>query len=79
MFMIHFIAIHAIFLLAGGLITYHFARKYSSAPLNIAAWILMIGGALILLCNIYSSIRYWNSDYLPRVDMSPMHDGKALP
>lgn len=80
MFMMHIVAIHAVMVLAGGFIAFHFAGKYPSTSLKAAAWILVIGGALTLLCNGYYGMRYMREGYFDRplpFEM-PMHGQKPL-
>jgi hypothetical protein len=71
MFMMHIALLYGLMVLAGGFITFHFARRFPSTPLKIAAWILVIGGAGNLLCTGYSGMRYWQQGYFDRPMMMP--------
>lgn len=71
MYLAHIAAFLGLIVIAGGFIGLHFSRRENSTPLNIAAWILLIGGALGLGCMVYYSASYWQQGYF--TTPMPMH------
>lgn len=63
MFIMHIAMLYGIMVLAGGFVAFHFVQRFPSAPLKVAAWILVIGGALNLLCSSYYAMRYVQNGY----------------
>ena len=59
MYLAHFAWSLELTVTAAGFVALYFAFRERSAPLQIGAWVLIIGGALGLGCNIYYSVLYW--------------------
>ena len=68
-------------LVAAGFAALHFAVRESSAHLKTAGWLLVIGGALGLVCNGYYSLKYLQQGAfetpiaMHQANMMPMQGG----
>ena len=76
MYVVHIAAFLGILVIAGGFVVLHFAKQENSTPLNAAALILLIGGALGLGCIVYYSASYWQQGYF--TTPMPMHNNMPM-
>lgn len=76
MYLVHIAAYLGLIVTAAGFVGFHFAAKEKCSYLRTAAWILLIGGVLGLLCIFYYSFAYWQQGYF--MTPMPMHQMSSM-